>query len=173
MLSVKNLGEPVAIFTEKGLVEIEPDDTEWIPAIKLLIGKAIPIDLSILTDIATRLQALGLSPATWMGALNLENPGQEERMAKLSQMRAAIHTEIIIPAVLKRLQQPEPFDPSQVQELEGLLGNASPNLQEFLGSISGNLPGPIRQVMANQSRQGIPQATQRPQELTGGAPVGV
>lgn len=172
-LSVKNLDEPVAIFTEKGLVEIEPDDTEWIPAIKLLIGKAIPIDLSILTDIATRLQALGLSPATWMGALNLENPGQEERMAALAEMRAAIRTEVIIPAVIKRLQQPEPFDPAQVQELEGLLGNASPDLQQFLSSVSGNLPGPIRQVIANQARQGLPQATQRPQELTGGVPVGV
>ena len=173
MLSVKNLGEPVAIFTEKGLVEIEPDDTEWIPAIKLLIGKAIPIDLSILTDIAGRLKELGLSPQTWMGALNLENPGQEERMAKLAQLRAAIHTEIVIPAVLQRLQQPEPFTPEQVQEIEGLVGNASPDLSQFLQGQSENLPGPIRQVMANQARQGLPQNTQRPQELTGGVPVGI
>jgi len=171
MLSVKHLGEPVPIFTEKGLVEIGPDDVEWIPAIKILIGRAIPIDLSILTDIAQRLQALGLSPATWMGALNLENPGQEQRMAERAQLRAAIFTEIIIPATLQRLQQPEPFSPEQVQEIEGLLGESSPDVSEFLQGQQ--LPGPMRQVMANQQRQGIPQATQRPQEVTGGAPVGI
>ncbi len=174
LLSVKNLGEPVAIFTEKGMVEVKPDDTEWIPAIKLLIGRAIPIDLSILADIATRLQALGLSPETWMAALNLENPGQEERMAFLAQLRAAIRSQIIIPAALQRLQQPDPFTPEQVTEIEGLMGGASPDLSQFLESQVGEqLPGPIRQVMANQARQGIPQATQRPQEVTGGAPVGV
>ncbi|KKN09496.1 hypothetical protein LCGC14_1046130 [marine sediment metagenome] len=174
LLSVKKLDEPVAIFTEKGMVEVKPDDTEWIPAIKLLIGRAIPIDLSILTDIATRLQALGLSPETWMSALNLENPGQELRMAELAELRAAIHTQIIIPAVLQRLQQPAPFTPEQVTEIEGLMGNASPDLSQFLESQVGEqLPGPIRQVMANQARQGIPQATQRPQEVTGGTPVGV
>jgi len=173
-LSVKNLGEPVAIFTEKGMVEVEPDDVEWVPAIKLLIGRAIPIDLSILTDIATRLQALGLSPQTWMGALNLENPGQEQRMANLAQLRAQIFTEVIIPAVLKRLSEPDPFTPEQVQELEGLVGNASPDLNQFFqGQTESNLPGPLRQIMANQARQGIPQATQRPQEVTGGAPVGI
>ena len=173
-LSVKKLDEPVAIFTEKGLVEVEADDVEWVPAIKLLIGRAIPIDLSILADIATRLQALGLSPETWMGALNLENVGQELRMSELAQLRAVIFTEIVIPATLQRLQQPDPFTPEQVTEIEGLLGGASPDLSQFLESTVGEqLPGPIRQVMANQARQGIPQAPQRPQEVTGGAPVGV
>ncbi len=174
LLSVKRLDEPVAIFTEMGKVEVKPEDTEWIPAIKLLIGRAIPIDLSILADIATRLQALGLSPETWMGALNLENPGQEERLANRARLRAAIFKEKVIPAVLSRLDQPEPFSPEQVSEIEGLLGNASPDLSQFLGSqLGGQLPGPIRQVIANQARQGIPQATQRPQEVTGGAPVGI
>ena len=125
-------------------------------------------------DLLCLLEALGLSPETWMAALNLENPGQEERMAFLAQLRAAIRSQIIIPAALQRLQQPDPFTPEQVTEIEGLMGGASPDLSQFLESQVGEqLPGPIRQVMANQARQGIPQATQRPQEVTGGAPVGV
>lgn len=168
--SVERLDEPVPLYTDRGMVEVTPDDVKgWWPAAQVQLQRTIPIDLSLLASIAERYSALGIPPEIWMDqVLNFANPQMVERMGNLYELRRAVHTQVTIPAVIQRLQQPVSFTDQQAAELEGLMGQTSPDLQEFLvGQFGQQLPGNVMQSISNMRREGIPQNTQQPAELTG------
>lgn len=167
---VERLDEPVPLYTELGMVEAEPEKIKgWGPSGQVQLQRTIPIDLSLLASIAERYSALGIPPEIWMDqVLNFANPAMVERMGNLYELRRAVHTQVTIPAVLQRLQTPEPFTDQQATELEGLMGQTSPDLQEFLvGQFPDQLPGNVMQSISNMRREGIPQNPQQPQEMTG------
>ncbi|MDK1039795.1 MAG: hypothetical protein QGD91_12985, partial [Actinomycetota bacterium] len=172
--SVENLGEEVSLYDElkgAGKIAVGPKDVKGMKgAVQARISRAIPIDAGQLASVAERWRALGFSPETVMGdILNVSNPALEEKKANEARLREAVFSEKIIPATLRRLDEPEPFTPEQVSEIEGLMGNASPDLGQFLeGQFGEQLPGKTRQIIANQRRSGIPQSTQQPQEMTAG-----
>lgn len=147
--SVERMGEEVPLYPgykKKGMISVGPEDVKgWADAVYARTPRAIPLDMNVLASTAERYSTgLGVSLETvYEQILNIEHPAEEIRKGRLQKYRTAIDDEVIIPAMIARLQgAAAELTPEEMAALQELMGTASPDLQEFL-MTQGMAPPPM------------------------------
>ena len=181
MRSVQSLnkqfpGDPdkVALFGEwktksgkkEGVIEVGPDDVRgWENAVQCRLSRAIPIDRNLILNQAVLETNLQLAEETILEeTLGYENPYDQIRKRRRSQMAEAMFQTVVLPAGVQWAQgQLLAPTPGELQQVQQQLPGASPDLQAFAQQL-GMVPGGILQAAANERRAGVPQVPQVPQE---------
>jgi hypothetical protein len=171
--AVQTLDEPVAVFVEKGLIEVSPSDVRgWENAVNARSDRAIPIDKNLIDNQASvELNALKLSRETvYEQTLGFADPHSEIRKSEADQLRQSafqILAQKVAAMAEGVLQQPSP---QQVDEFNSLFATASPELQQML-TADPSIAGKIMKSSANMGRTGVPQQQRGPTEQVSPTPA--
>ena len=163
--------DKVAVFVEKGLIEVGPKDViGWENGWQGVGSRAIPIDRNLILAQAQSEKALGIAPETWMEAtLGYQDPQGEMRKARRAQLADAMFQSVVLPAAIQWAQQ-QALQPTQGElgQVQQMLPQASPGLQQFAagsGIAGTEVPPGVLQAQANVGRTGVPQIPQTPTEM--------
>jgi hypothetical protein len=150
--------------TVKKLIAVGPDDVKgWEAALQAVSSRAIPIDRNSQIAAATALTGLEVPISMIQEELGYESSTAVRRVYYREQLERIVFEQVITPAMVQQATAVfAGLTPEQQGEVEQMFTGATPTVQQVLGE-SGAVPGNLLQAMANERRNGVPQAPQNPE----------